>query len=426
MGKSTMFFNQAKKVIPGGVSSPVRAFGSVEDSPPFIVKAKGPYVWDCDGNQYLDFVGSWGTAILGHAPDSVIAAVQNACTNGFSFGASHPGESELAGLIIAAFPSIEKVRFVNSGTEACMTAIRLARGYTGKDKIAKFTGHYHGHSDSLLVKGGSGLLTHAVPDSVGVPKSFVEQTLTLPFNNFEALEELFKKHAKSLSAVILEPIAANCGFVRPKEGFLERLKSLCSKNDTLLIFDEVITGFRVAYGGVQNSLNIKPDLTILGKVIGGGFPLAALCGKAEIMDYLAPNGPVYQAGTLSGNPIAVAAGIKTLKTLAEMKPYKSLHSLTQFLTKELHALGNKYNIPIQVDCEGALFGYFFAPEKITSYEQLTFCDKKLFQRFFSESINQSIYLAPSLYEAGFISTCHLEEHIEKALQVFDKVLKKIS
>ena len=422
--KSQQLFQRAQHTMPGGVSSPVRAFRSVDHVPPFITRAKGARLWDCDNNEYIDYVGSWGTAILGHAHEKVVRSVQEAASLGLSYGATTPNEANLAEYIIEAIPSIEQVRFVTSGTEACMTAVRLARGYTGRNKIVKFSGHYHGHSDMLLVKGGSGIATFGLPDSAGIPQNITESTISLPFNDLNCIQKTFKEYSHEIAAIILEPIAGNGGFIKPHPGFLESLQEICKKYQTLLVFDEVMTGFRVCWGGAQNLYQIKPDLTTLGKVIGGGLPLAALGGRADIMKTLAPLGPVYQAGTLSGNPIALASGLQTLRILKENPScYAHLARLTQQLTSGLRQLAKTYEFPITTDGEGGMFGFLFTDKTINRYEDVNQHVKlDLFCHFYKRILAKGIYLAPSVYEAGFMSLAHTTEDIDFTLKAIEDVL----
>lgn len=422
--KSKSLFKSALKIIPGGVSSPVRAFKAVGGNPVFIQRAKGSKLWDIDGNKYLDYMGSWGTALLGHSDPEVLEFLKKTLENGLSFGATSENELVLAQEIIEAVPSIDQVRFVNSGTEACMTAVRLARAYSKKDIIIKFDGHYHGHSDSLLAKAGSGLATLGLPSSPGIPENVVENTVSIPFNDLETLQETFKAHEGKIAALILEPIVGNSGFIRPQEGFLQSVEKICRTHDALLIFDEVMTGFRVAWGGAQNLFNIKPDLTTLGKIIGGGLPLAALGGRLDIMQELAPSGPVYQAGTLSGNPLATACGAKTLQIL-KSKPdaYKELNKKCQNLLTGFKSLAQDYAVPLQTDFEGGLFGFFFTDKKVLDYHEASQIDFNFFQKFFKNSLRMGCYFPPSSYEACFMSLTHSEEDIEKTLDVIDNSLK---
>ena len=403
-------FERARKVIPGGVNSPVRAFGSVGGTPRFITSAKGAYVVDSEGKRYIDYVGSWGPMLLGHAHPEVIAAVQVAAENGLSFGAPTELEVQMAELICKIVPSIESVRMCSSGTEATMSAIRLARGFTGRDDILKFEGCYHGHSDSLLVKAGSGALTLGVPSSPGIPADFAKHTLTLPFNDEAALRQLFEANGDSLACVIVEPIAGNMNFVEPLPGFLQTLRELCSKHGTVLIFDEVMTGFRVALGGAQQLYDVTPDLTTLGKVIGGGMPVGAFGGKQQIMEQIAPMGPVYQAGTLSGNPIAMIAGIKTLQLLSEPGFHQQLHDKTGRLLDGLQQAADDAGIPFCKALAGGMFGFFFSEQdKITGFDAVMACNNEHFKQFFHHMLDAGVYLAPSAFEAGFASSAHSDQ-----------------
>lgn len=401
-----MSFKKAKKLIPGGVNSPVRAFSSVGCDPLFIERGKGPKIYDVSGKEYIDLVCSWGPLILGHAYPPVVSAVKKALSKGISFGACTEKETELAELIVSAFPSIEKVRLVNSGTEAVMSAVRLARGYTKRDKIIKFEGCYHGHSDSLLVKAGSGLAAFGSPTSLGVPKSVANDTIVLPFNNLTAVEKTLKKHSRKIAALIVEPIPGNMGVVLPKHGYLEGLRRLTEKYGIVLIFDEVISGFRAAYGGAQELFGIMADLTCLGKIIGGGFPAAAFGGRADIMDCLAPLGGVYQAGTLSGNPIAVTAGIVTLKSLRDKKIYKELEKKGERLEE-----GLKTNFCI--NRVGSLMTLFFTEEEVVDFQSAKRSDLSGFAKFFRGMLKRGIYLPPSQFEAWFISAAHSIADIDR-------------
>ena len=412
MAASADLFQHAQKVIPGGVNSPVRAFGSVGGTPRFVSRASGSRMWDSDGNEFIDYIGSWGPMVLGHAHPDVIKAVQEAAEFGLSFGAPTSLETTMAELICKAVPSIEKVRMVSSGTEATMSAIRLARGFTGRDNIVKFEGCYHGHSDALLVKAGSGALTLGVPSSPGVPAAFTQHTLTLAFNDVDALTALFKDKGDTLACVIIEPIAGNMNFVEPLPGYLDTLRKLCTEHGTVLIFDEVMTGFRVALGGAQEHYNIKPDLTTLGKVIGGGMPVGAFGGRNDIMNHIAPAGPVYQAGTLSGNPIAMTAGIKTLELLNAPGFHQELSKKSAALLKGIQAAADKNGIPLTSAHAGGMFGFFFTEAKIVSQlEQVMACNTEHFNAFFHAMLDAGIYLAPSSFEAGFISIAHTDDDI---------------
>ncbi len=403
---SKKLFSRAQKYLVGGVNSPVRAFKSVGGNPIFIHKGKGAYLWDVDGNKYADFVGSWGPLILGHNHPSILLKIRQQAVLGSSYGAPTELEIEMAKLVSEAIPSIEKVRFVSSGTEAAMSAIRLARGATKRDKIIKFSGCYHGHSDGLLVKAGSGATTLGVPDSSGIPKAYSAQTIVLPYNDSSAAIRCFKKMGEEIAAIIVEPIAANMGVILPQKGFLETLRHVTQQWGALLIFDEVITGFRVSYGGAQKLLGIKPDLTCLGKIIGGGLPVGAFGGKKEIMEHLSPLGPVYQAGTLSGNPLAMAAGIETLKQLKKLNPYSELEKrCKKFIQSWISAA--------QINQIGSLFTLFFSEQPVTDYSSALKANTKLYAQFFHKLLEQGIYFPPSQFEAAFISCAHEESLLEK-------------
>lgn len=421
---SEEYFRQAKKVIPGGVNSPVRAFTAVGMEPLFIKKAKGAYIYDADNNKYIDYVLSWGPMILGHADERVLTQVVRVLKQGTSFGAPTKKEIELAELITKIYPSIEKIRLTSSGTEGAMSVIRLSRGYTGREKIIKFQGCYHGHFDSLLVKAGSGAATFGVPSSSGVNKSFAQDTIALPFNNIEKAEEAINREKEKLACVIVEPIPANMGVVLPEEGFLKRLRQITQENNIILIFDEVITGFRVSLGGAQELFGIKPDLTILGKILGGGFPIGAFGGKAEIMDFLSPDGPVYQAGTLSGNPVAVEAGINTIKILMKNKGiYDKLEFLGRSLDLGLKEIIKRTSSKITLQRLGSLFTLFFTDKKnINDYYDAAACDLDKFAQFFRGMLRQGIYLAPSQFEANFISIKHTTADIKKTLKAAEYAL----
>ncbi len=407
MTSSSELFAAARKRIPGGVNSPVRAFRNVDGAPFFVARAEGAKIWDVDGKEYVDYVGSWGPAILGHAPKVVVDAVREAATRGLSFGIPNPLEVEMAELICGWMPSIEKVRMVNSGTEATMSCIRLARAFTRRDKIIKFDGCYHGHVDALLVKTGSGALTHGQPSSAGVPPAFVDLTISLPFNDPELLRKAFRENKNEIAAVILEPIPANAGLYFAREKFLSVLREECTRNGALLIFDEVISGFRVARGGAQEIYGIKPDLTALGKVIGGGLPVGAFGGRAEIMDQLSPDGPVYQAGTLSGNPLAMAAGLAQLRELERINGWKLLEeSGAQFEELALDAIAKAKQRSITFHRLGSLFCLFFAPGPIVDLTGAQRSDLKMFTRFFHACLKRGVYFAPSQFETGFMSTAH--------------------
>lgn len=424
MTRSADLFHQAQTLIPGGVNSPVRAFKGVGGDPIFFKQGKGAYLIDVDNKEYIDYVGSWGPLILGHCYPSVIDAVSKVLHSGMSFGAPTELEVLLADKICSLIPSIEKVRMVNSGTEATMTAIRLARGVTGRNKFIKFNGCYHGHSDSLLVKAGSGLLTLGIPSTPGIPQSVTEHTLTANFNNLEQTEELFKKYPDDIAAIILEPVAGNMGFVLPEPGFLKGLRDLCDQYNALLIFDEVMTGFRVGLTGAQGVFDITPDITTLGKVIGGGMPVGALGGRADIMAHLAPEGPVYQAGTLSGNPLAMAAGLATLNEIAKPGFFDALSHTTQSLTKALATVAESLQVPFFTASLGGMFGFCFTENThIADYADIAASDEVLFKKFYHGMLEQGVYFAPSMYEAGFVSSAHGVHEINKTQEAAERVLR---
>jgi glutamate-1-semialdehyde 2,1-aminomutase len=425
--KSEELFSQAQKVIPGGVNSPVRAFKSVGGTPSFIKRAQGAYIYDADDNAYIDYVGSWGPMILGHNHPAILDAVINTAQNGLSFGAPTELEITMAEKVRELVPSMESLRMVSSGTEATMSAIRLARGYTNRDKILKFEGCYHGHADSLLVKAGSGALTLGVPNSPGIPADFAKHTLTVSYNNIEQVKEIFAQYPDEISCIIVEPVAGNMNCIPPVEGFLEGLREICDQYSSVLIFDEVMTGFRVALGGAQAHYNIKPDLTTLGKVIGGGMPVGAFGGKQEIMDYIAPVGPVYQAGTLSGNPIAMAAGLASLTELAQGDKQKQLADSTEKLAMGLKAAAERHGVNLSINYLGAMFGFFFTDDEqpITTFEQVMACDSEKFNRFFHLMLEHGVYLAPSSFETGFLSTAHSDDIIEKTLEAAAKCFAQL-
>ena len=426
MTRSESLFEQAQQHIPGGVNSPVRAFKSVEGTPVFIHKGDGAWVEDEDGKRYIDYVGSWGPLILGHRHPAVIDAVKAQLELGLSFGAPTALETQLADKVCEIMPSIEQVRMVSSGTEATMSALRLARGYTGRDKILKFEGCYHGHADSLLVKAGSGALTLGVPSSPGVPAALADLTLTLPFNQTEPLKQLFQEQGEQIAAVIVEPVAGNMNCVPPAPGFLEALREQCDQHGTVLIFDEVMTGFRVALGGAQSVYNIKPDLTTLGKVIGGGMPVGAFGGKAEIMGHIAPLGPVYQAGTLSGNPVAMAAGLATLAQLEKPGFHDQLSDKVRHLTEGIQQQADKAGIPFTTSKVGGMFGLFFSKDKqVGGFEQVMACDIPAFNRFFHGMLEQGVYFAPSAYEAGFVSAAHETAELDATIEAAGKVFANL-
>ncbi|MCU9998573.1 glutamate-1-semialdehyde 2,1-aminomutase [[Pasteurella] aerogenes] len=420
MTHSATLFSRAQQVIPGGVNSPVRAFKGVGGTPVFIEKAKGAYVFDTDGKQYIDYVGSWGPMVLGHNHPAILSAVIKTAENGLSFGAPTPLEIELAELVCQLVPSIEMVRMVSSGTEATMSAIRLARGYTKRDKIIKFEGCYHGHSDSLLVKAGSGALTLGQPSSPGVPEDFAKHTLTCEYNNIDSVKQAFAQYPNDIACLIIEPVAGNMNCVPPKAGFLQALRELCDQYGTVFIIDEVMTGFRVALGGAQQYYGVTPDLTTLGKIIGGGMPVGAFGGKKEIMQYIAPTGPVYQAGTLSGNPIAMAAGLACLNELKKAGNEQRLAKLTETLAQGLKALAQKHEIPFVINYVGGMFGFFFTQlSEVSSYQKVMQSDVARFNQFFHKMLQQGVYLAPSAFEAGFMSLAHSEQDIERTLAAAD-------
>jgi glutamate-1-semialdehyde 2,1-aminomutase len=422
MSRSSELFTAAQQHIPGGVNSPVRAFKGVGGDPIFFKRAQGAYVYDEDDNQYIDYVGSWGPMIVGHAHPDVLKSVQATMQNGLSFGAPTELETLMANKVCELVPSMDMVRMVSSGTEATMSALRLARGYTGRDKIVKFEGCYHGHSDSLLVKAGSGALTLGVPTSPGVPAALAELTITLSYNNIEEVKQTFKEIGDQIACIIVEPVAGNMNCIPPVAGFLEGLREVCDEYGSVLIFDEVMTGFRVSLGGAQGFYNIKPDLTTLGKVIGGGMPVGAFGGKREIMQQIAPLGPVYQAGTLSGNPVAMAAGLTTLKIIEQAGFYEALTKQTETLVQGLKERAAKNNIPLATNQAGAMFGFFFTEEKnITSFEQACACDAERFKKFYHAMLKEGIYLAPSSYETGFVSAAHSNDDITKTLDAAEKV-----
>ena len=422
MSRSSKLFAAAQKHIPGGVNSPVRAFKGVGGDPIFFKRAKGSYVYDEDDNQYIDYVGSWGPMIVGHAHDDVLNSVQETMQKGLSFGAPTELETQMADKVCELVPSMDMVRMVSSGTEATMSALRLARGYTGRDKIVKFEGCYHGHSDSLLVKAGSGALTLGVPTSPGVPAALAELTITLSYNNIEEVRKTFKEIGEQIACIIVEPVAGNMNCIPPVPGFLEGLREVCDEYGSVLILDEVMTGFRVSLGGAQGFYNIKPDLTTLGKVIGGGMPVGAFGGKREIMEQIAPLGPVYQAGTLSGNPVAMAAGLTTLNIISQDGFYETLTKQTEKLVKGLEERAAKANIPLTTNQVGAMFGFFFTEEKnITTFEQVSACDAERFKKFYHGMLEEGVYLAPSAYETGFVSSAHSDDDIAKTLDAAEKV-----
>lgn len=423
---SEKIFKEACEVMPGGVNSPVRAYRAVGMTPRFIDHAKGAYIYDIDGNEYIDYIGSWGPMILGHAREEVVKAVCDAAARGTSYGAPTVAEVEIAEMINEAVPCSEMVRLVNSGTEAVMSAIRAARGYTGRDYIIKFEGCYHGHSDGLLVKGGSGLLTEKIPDSAGVPAAFVEKTLVAQYNDLDSVRVLFDNYKDKIAALIVEPVAANMGVVPPQPGFLEGLRKITEENGALLIFDEVITGFRLSYGGAQEYFGVTPDMATLGKIIGGGMPMAAYCGRKDIMCKVSPTGPVYQAGTLSGNPAAVAAGLATLKILRAHKDeiYPAINKNAEIIASAFKRAIDKYHVPAAVNRVGSLMTIFFTDKEVTSFKGATSSDLEMFKRYFAKMLEQKIYIAPSQFEAFFVGYEHKEKEIEKTVAAIDMALSK--
>ena len=427
MTSSHELITRARKFIPGGVNSPVRAYNGVGGDPIFIERAEGAYLFDSEGKRYIDYVGSWGPMIAGHAQPEIIEAVKQAVDQGLSYGAPTELEITMAEKVCAIVPSMDMVRMVNSGTEATMSAIRLARGYTGRDKIVKFEGCYHGHGDSLLVKAGSGALTLGVPNSPGVPASLAEHTLTLDYNDLDSLDQAFAEMGSEIACIIVEPVAGNMNCIPPVEDFLEGLRELCDKYDCVLIFDEVMTGFRVALGGAQALYNVKPDLTTLGKIIGGGLPVGAFGGKKEIMEQLAPVGPVYQAGTLSGNPIAMTAGLKTLEIISRANFYEDLTAKTTRLLSGIKSAADAANIPFTTSQVGGMFGLFFTEQdSVTSFKEATACDTEAFKIFFHSMLDQGINLAPSAYEAGFVSSAHSDEDLNKTIEAAEAAFKLLS
>lgn len=426
MTRSADLFKRAQEFIPGGVNSPVRAFKGVGGTPLFIKKAEGAYLIDEDDQRYIDYVGSWGPMITGHADKDILDVVRNRLDLGLSYGAPTALETEMAELLCELVPSMEKVRMVNSGTEATMSAIRLARGYTGRDKIVKFEGCYHGHSDSLLVKAGSGALTFGVPTSPGVPADFAQHTLTLTFNDIQGVRECFKELGDQIACIIVEPVAGNMNCIPPQAGFLEALREVCTESGALLIFDEVMTGFRVALGGAQQHYTIDPDLTTLGKIVGGGLPVGAFGGKAEFMDKLSPLGPVYQAGTLSGNPLAMAAGLALLKKIRQTDFHKHLNTYAERLTQGLEERAKIAGIPFMTQQVGGMFGLFFTEQTaVHNFAEATACDQDRFNAFFHAMLKAGVYLAPSAYEAGFISSAHQEKELQATLTAAEKAFANL-
>ncbi|SNT32104.1 glutamate-1-semialdehyde 2,1-aminomutase [Granulicella rosea] len=416
---------RAARLLPGGVDSPVRAFLAVGGDPPFVTHAKGAYLWDADGNRYLDFFGSWGPMILGHAFEPVVEAIQQAAARGASFGASHAGEANLAELVTRCFPSIQKLRFVSSGTEACMSAIRLARGFTGRKFVVKFEGCYHGHADALLVKAGSGIATLGIPGSAGVPEETAMHTLALPYNDLTAVELAFENHPEQIACIILEPVVGNAGTIAPAPGFLSELRRLCTQHGALLIVDEVMTGFRLSLGGAQQMYGVQADITTLGKIVGGGLPCGVFGGRAEIMDYLAPLGPVYQAGTLSGNPLAMAAGIATLEHLIqhEGEVYGGLERVTAHIADGVASIAHAAGIPLTTNRVGSMFTWFFTDQPVTDFASAATSDTKAFARFHRAMLEAGVWLPPSQYEAAFISTAHRDVEIGLALDAARHALR---
>lgn len=425
--KSEILYREAMAFMPGGVNSPVRAFNGVGGTPLFIEKANGAYIYDVDEKAYIDYVGSWGPMILGHNDPDVANAVINAVRNGLSYGAPTEIETKMANLVTQLIPSIEMLRMVNSGTEATMSAIRLARGYTGRDKIIKFEGCYHGHADYLLVKAGSGALTFGHPTSPGVPEDFVKHTLVCDYNDLESVKKQFEQYPNEIAAIIIEPVAGNMNCVPAKKSFLQGLRSLCDTYGALLIIDEVMTGFRVALGGAQEYYDLVPDLTCLGKIIGGGMPVGAFGGRAEIMQQLAPTGPIYQAGTLSGNPVAMAAGYATLTKLMDVGIYSELEEKTASLVNGLNAEAKRYNIPFVVNHAGGMFGFFFTNAlEVSSYKDVMNCDVELFKKFYHHMLAEGVYFAPSAFEAGFMSLMHTDKEIDHTIDAASRFFKNIS
>ena len=423
--KSIGFYHRALEIIPGGVNSPVRAFKAIGVPPTFIERAKGSKIFDVDGNEYIDYVGSWGPMILGHAHPKIVAALKKAILKGTSYGAPTPLEVELASKVKKAFPSMELVRMVSSGTEAVMSAIRVARGYTGRAKIIKFEGCYHGHSDSLLVKAGSGAMTFGIPDSLGIPEELAKHTLTASYNNLESVKALITPYPEQIACIIVEPIAGNMGVVLPERGFLEGLRKICDGKGILLIFDEVISGFRAAYGGAQELYKIKADMTCLGKIIGGGLPVGAYGGKRAVMERVSPLGGVYQAGTLSGNPLAMTAGIATLELLKSKKIYQDLEKKTLYLTEKISECAEERGVPFSINRTTGLFTLFFTEGPVKDYHTAKLSDTKRFAQFFIEMMDQGIYLPPSQFEAWFISLAHTQKDLDKTIEACDTAFKKI-
>lgn len=430
--KSAAAFEEAKKLMPGGVNSPVRSYRSVDCNPPFIARADGSHIFDIDGNEYIDYVGSWGPMVVGHAHPQVVKALQEAATRGTSYGAPTLIESQLAKKVMEVYPSMEVIRMVNSGTEATMSALRLARGYTGRNKIVKFIGCYHGHSDSLLVKAGSGMATFGVPDSPGVTPGTARDTITIPYNDFEAFKAVFAEQGAEIAAVIVEPVAGNMGLVLPKPGYLDLLRKVTTEHGALLIFDEVMCGFRASLGGAQAAYAVKPDLTCLGKIIGGGLPVAAYGGRRDIMEKVSPAGPVYQAGTLSGNPLAMTAGLETLKIItAPPEPGEPDYSRVLTIKTKKLVLGvaqkaREAGVTLQVQQAGSMFGFFFSDREVTDYETSAAADQEAFKVWFKAMLEQGIYLAPSQFETLFMSGTHTDEEIDRTIEAAGVALKKVA
>lgn len=430
--KSAAAFAEAKKLMPGGVNSPVRSYRSVDCNPPFIARAEGSHIYDIDGNDYIDYVGSWGPMVVGHAHPQVVKALQEAAARGTSYGAPTLIESQLAKKVMEVYPSIEVIRMVNSGTEATMSALRLARGYTHRNKIVKFIGCYHGHSDSLLVKAGSGMATFGVPDSPGVTPGTAQDTITIPYNDFEAVKEVFAEQGQEIAAIIVEPVAGNMGLVLPKPGYLDLLRKVTDENGALLIFDEVMCGFRASLGGAQAAYAIKPDLTCLGKIIGGGLPVAAYGGRREIMEQVSPAGPVYQAGTLSGNPLAMTAGLETLKIItAPPEPGEPDYSRVLTIKTKKLVLGvaqkaKEAGVTLQVHQAGSMFGFFFSPVEVVDYETSAAADQEAFKVWFKAMLEQGIYIAPSQFETLFMSGAHTDEEIDRTIEAAGKALQQVA
>lgn len=430
--KSAAAFAEAKKLMPGGVNSPVRSYRSVDCNPPFIARAEGSHIYDIDGNDYIDYVGSWGPMVVGHAHPQVVKALQEAATRGTSYGAPTLIESQLAKKVMEVYPSIEVIRMVNSGTEATMSALRLARGYTHRNKIVKFIGCYHGHSDSLLVKAGSGMATFGVPDSPGVTPGTAQDTITIPYNDFEAVKEVFAEQGQEIAAIIVEPVAGNMGLVLPKPGYLDLLRKVTAEIGALLIFDEVMCGFRASLGGAQAAYAIKPDLTCLGKIIGGGLPVAAYGGRRDIMEQVSPAGPVYQAGTLSGNPLAMTAGLETLKIItAPPEPGEPDYSRVLTIKTKKLVLGvaqkaKEAGVTLQVQQAGSMFGFFFSPVEVVDYETSAAADQEAFKVWFKAMLEQGIYIAPSQFETLFMSGAHTDEEIDRTIEAAGKALQQVA